>query len=142
MKIVCAWCQQEGRSGVLGEREPFDDPAETHGVCAVHAERLVEQLPSASFPGIRMLIVVGRTETSLFDHLTRSLAPLSDVAVIVDRRLSERRQTLSQPAIERRRAARRVRTSPFSSLGYLVVRFGAKRGDAASVPPVRRLRVV
>jgi len=142
MKVVCAWCKQEGRTGVLGQREPIDDPTETHGVCAVHAERLIEQLPSMSFPGIRMLLVVRRTETALYDHLTQSLAPLPDVAVILDRRQRERRQTPADPATERRRAARRVRTSAFSSLGYLIVRFGAKRQDTVGLPPLRKLRVV
>ena len=142
MKVVCAWCQQEGRTGVLGQREPIYDPTETHGVCAVHAERLIEQLPSMSFPGIRMLLVVRRTETALYDHITQSLAPLPDVAVILDRRQRERRQTTGDPATERRRANRRVRTSSFSSLGYLVVRFGAARQPASALSPFRRLRVV
>jgi hypothetical protein len=142
MKVVCAWCQQEGRSGVIGEREPVDDPTETHGVCAVHAERLLEQLPSMSFPGIRMLIVVRRTESGLYDHLSRALGPLADVAVILDRRQRDRRQTPGTPETERRRGDRRVRTSPFSSLGYLSVRFGARRQGAGGLPPVRRLRAV
>jgi hypothetical protein len=142
MKAVCAWCQQEGRSGVLGDREPLDDPSETHGVCARHSEKLVEQLPSVSFPGIRMLIVVRRTEHALFDHLAQSLAALPDVAVILDRRQRERRQTPGDPATERRRVGRRIRTAPFSSLGYLVVRFGAKRQDAFGLPPLRKVRVV
>jgi hypothetical protein len=127
---------------VLGQREPLDDPSETHGVCAVHSERLLEQLPSAAFPGVRMLLVVRRSETALFDHLTRSLGPLSDVAVILDRRRGERRQTTDAVAADRRRADRRIRKSPFSSLGYLRVRFGAARQPAAALSPFRRLRVV
>src|SRR5262249_36225605 len=141
MKAVCAWCQGEGRSGVLGDREPLDDPSETHGVCARHSEKLIEQLPSLSFPGVRMLIVVRRTEAALFTHLTESLAGLSDVAVILDRRQRERRQTPSAPANERRGANRRVRTAPFSNLGYLIVRFGARRHAAFGVSPLRKLRV-
>ena len=127
---------------MLGQREPMDDPSETHGVCAVHSERLLEQLPSAAFPGIRMLLVVRRSETALFDHLTRSLAPLSDVAVMFDRRHGERRQATSEVAADRRRADRRIRKSPFSSLGYLLVRFGAARQPASALSPFRRLRVV
>ena len=126
---------------MLGQREPVDDPTETHGVCAVHSERLVEQVPSRSFPGIRMLLVVGRTETALFDHLALSLAALPDVAVILDRRHGDRRRTAAAVAIERRQGNRRVRTSPFSSLGYLVVRFGPNR-EASFTRPLRRLRVV
>ena len=142
MNVVCAWCRQEGRGGVLGQREPLDDPTETHGVCAVHSERLLEQVPSTSFPGIRMLLVVRRTETALFDHLTRSLAAVPDVAVILDRRQADRRRTATDVAIERRQGNRRVRTSPFSSLGYLVVRFGPNRQPSFAARPPRRLRVV
>jgi hypothetical protein len=29
MKIMCSWCKKS-----LGEKEPFDDPSETHGKCA------------------------------------------------------------------------------------------------------------
>ena len=142
MKVICAWCKQEGRSGMLGQREPIDDTTETHGVCAVHSERLLEQLPSPAFPGIRLLLVVRRTETALYDHLTRSLGALPDVAVILDRRHGERRQAAGEVATERRRADRRIRKSPFSSLGYLRVRFGATRQQAFTLPALRRLRVV
>ena len=142
MKVVCAWCQKEGRNGVLGEREPFDDTTETHGVCAMHSEKLIEQLPSISFPGIRMLLVVHRTEVALYDHLNRSFAALADVAVILDRRQGDRRTTPGNVATERRRANRRIRKSRFSSLGYLVVRFGPKHQEAFTLQPLRKLRVV
>jgi hypothetical protein len=142
MKVVCAWCKQEGRFAVLGEREPFDDPTETHGVCSVHSAKLMEQLPSASFPGIRMLIVVRKTETELFQHLTRSFTSVPNVAVILDRRQDERRKTPGTVDSERRRTERRIRKSQFSGLGYVIVRFGAKRQDALTLPPVRKLRVV
>ena len=142
MKIVCAWCKQEGRSAVLGEREPFDDPTETHGVCSVHSEKLMEQLPSASFPGIRMLIVVRKTESALFQHLTRSFASVPNVAVILDRRHDERRKTPGNVASERRQTERRIRKSQFSGLGYIIVRFGTRHQETFSLPPVRKLRVV
>ena len=28
MKIICSWCKK-----LIGEKEPFDDPSETHGKC-------------------------------------------------------------------------------------------------------------
>jgi hypothetical protein len=40
VKVVCAWCLEEGRPAIVREKEPFDDPDETHGVCAEHKERL------------------------------------------------------------------------------------------------------
>lgn len=63
----------------------------------------------------------------MYDHLTRSFAGLSDVAVITDRRKGERRRAVNDALIERRRANRRLRQVQFSSLGYLVVRFGPER---------------
>lgn len=36
MKIVCSWCRREGKSDFVGEKAPFDDPRETHGICLVH----------------------------------------------------------------------------------------------------------
>ena len=136
MKVVCAWCKQEGRSGQLGECEPFDDKTETHGICGRHSQTMVEQLPSASFPGIRVLVIVHRNDTGLYEHLIRSFATLRDVAVILDRRENERRKMPVEGGVERRRANRRIRKSEFSSLGYYVVRFGPEREPAAE--PIRK----
>jgi hypothetical protein len=36
MKIVCSWCRQEGKSELVGEKAPFDDARETHGICVAH----------------------------------------------------------------------------------------------------------
>jgi len=36
MKIVCSWCRQEGKPELVGEKAPFDDARETHGICIVH----------------------------------------------------------------------------------------------------------
>src|SRR5262245_49303922 len=116
MKVVCAWCKKEGRRAQLGECEPFEDQTETHGICARHSQILVEQLPSASFPGIRVLIVVHRTETELYSHLVRSFSTLRDVGVILDRRENDRRKMPGEGVVERRRAIRRIRKSEFSSL--------------------------
>jgi hypothetical protein len=40
MKVVCAWCQAEG-CRMWFEKEPWDDPSETHGVCPRHKAQLV-----------------------------------------------------------------------------------------------------
>jgi hypothetical protein len=42
MKVICAWCFEEGRPAVVREKEPFDDPEETHGVCQGHKAWLNE----------------------------------------------------------------------------------------------------
>jgi len=109
---------------VLDEREPLDDTSETHTICAWHSAKLIEQLPSASFPGIRVLFVVRRAETRLFEHLKRLVQNLPDVAVIYDRRQADRRRKSGNVPVDRRRAERRIRRTRFSSLDYFVVRFG------------------
>ncbi|BCA55138.1 hypothetical protein W02_22780 [Nitrospira sp. KM1] len=40
MKIVCSWCRQEGKEEFVGEKAPFDDARETHGICLVHHEQV------------------------------------------------------------------------------------------------------
>ena len=36
MTVVCAWCQRQGRSAVLGQKEPLDLADITHGICDEH----------------------------------------------------------------------------------------------------------
>jgi len=36
MKIVCSWCRREGKTELVGEKAPFDDARETHGICGIH----------------------------------------------------------------------------------------------------------
>ena len=136
MKVVCAWCKQEGRTVLLGQSEPVDDQTESHGICARHSQTLLEQLPSVSFPGVRVLIVVQRNDEALVKHLTRSFASVRDVAVILDRRASDRRKLPREASAGQRRSSRRIRTAEFSNLGYYVVRFGPERdrGSAAQAP--------
>ena len=90
MKVTCAWCQHEGRPATLGERAPLEDPAETHGICRRHTVDLLNRMPSRSFPGIRLLLVVGAKETALYEHLQRELAGVSGVKVMLDRRRGDR----------------------------------------------------
>jgi hypothetical protein len=40
MKIICSWCRQEGKTALVGEKAPFDDARETHGICVVHRHHL------------------------------------------------------------------------------------------------------
>src|SRR2546430_2816188 len=55
MKAWCAWCQEEGKPGFLGERPPLDDPSDTHGICDHHRTLLLAALPQrpAASPGKR-----------------------------------------------------------------------------------------
>ena len=138
MRVICAWCKQEGRNSLLGECEPFDDKTESHGICARHSQTLLEQLPSVSFPGTRVLIVVHRNDMDLYNHLTRSFASVRDVAVILDRRATERRKLPCKTAVDQRRYSRRIRTAEFSNLGYYVVRFGPERERRSAAEPITK----
>jgi hypothetical protein len=123
MRIICASCRVEGKSGDLGEKAPFDDPSETHGYCPRHAALLLAALPSLSFPDIELLIVVRRHDRTLFDYLQHRLEGVRGVKVLLERRLADRRRAVRERAPDRRRLRRRLRLGQASSLGYTVVRF-------------------
>ncbi|MDF0642769.1 MAG: hypothetical protein P0111_01955 [Nitrospira sp.] len=41
MKVVCSWCRYEGKNNdVVGEKPPFDDVRETHGICVIHRDEV------------------------------------------------------------------------------------------------------
>jgi hypothetical protein len=44
MTVVCAWCQRQGRTTVLREKEPFDRPMVSHGICEEHARAFLAEL--------------------------------------------------------------------------------------------------
>lgn len=125
MKVICAWCQREGRSGFLREREPLDDASETHGICLRHQRLVVATLPSHSFPDVQLLIVVRPDERALYGYLKKALGELKGVHVIVDRRQGERRRDGEAPPRERRRGERRLPDREVHLLGCTVVRFGS-----------------
>ena len=125
MRVLCAWCCREGQSGYLGEREPFDNPEPTHGICEPHKAQLLESLPSQSFPDAELLIIVRRGNLALYEHLERMLAGLGRVTVIVDRRVSDRRAVpLEGPRERRWLSTRRLREAASPPSGDLtLVRF-------------------
>lgn len=44
MRVLCAWCVKEGKPALIGEREPKEDGAETHGLCPDHRLEVEEQI--------------------------------------------------------------------------------------------------
>ena len=126
MLVVCAWCQQEGRSRLLRVGEPLDDTSETHGICDRHQQAILELFPSNSFPSTRWLFIVSADHPGAYKHLVRVMRDVAGVTVIVDRRRGERRRVSSRPAEERRRSDRRVRRPERSALGYMLVRFAPR----------------
>jgi len=126
MKIICSWCRQEGLPGLLGEREPLDDPTETHGVCRRHKLQLLAKLPSHSFPEVQLLLVIAQKDRKLYEYLQRRLADVSGVKVIMERRRGDRRQARREVAQDRRRIDRRLRPGEPHAMGYTIVRFGKR----------------
>ena len=122
MKVVCASCQREGKPGYLGECEPFDNPATTHGLCSRHQEEALEALPSQSFPDAELLIIVRPNDTDLYHYLRERFAGVRGVEVIL-----ERRQTSEHVGHERR-----IRRGSVSALGFTVVRFKRKSPPPSS----------
>ena len=124
MKVTCAWCQHEGRPATLGERAPLENQAETHGICRRHTLDLLSRMPSRSFPGVRLLLVVSAKETALYEHLQRELAGVSGVKVMLDRRQGDRLAEEQSVAEEHHGLDRRIRQGEVSALGYTIIRFG------------------
>ncbi|HEX3179331.1 MAG TPA: hypothetical protein VHZ49_21835 [Methylomirabilota bacterium] len=137
MRVICAWCQQEGRTGLLRVREPLEDSSETHGICDRHQQAVFETFPSTSFPTTRWLFIVPRGDISRFEHMTKLLRDVAGTTVILDRRRADRRRAPADGAPDRRRYDRRVRRPETNSLGYGLVRFKVDRGTSqVSSPPV------
>ncbi len=130
MQVICAWCSGEGRPALLGEKAPFDDPSETHSVCERHRRILLESLESQTFPGIRLLVVVSSRERALYNHLTRVLKGLKDVAVIMERRERERRRKGQEATDDRRQRDRRQRRGYSPATWYRYIRFGRASPEA------------
>ncbi len=40
MKVICSWCESEGRPAVVREKAPLADGRETHGICASHLQQM------------------------------------------------------------------------------------------------------
>lgn len=135
MKVICAWCQREGRSGFLREREPLDDPSETHGICLRHQRQVVATLPSHTFPDVQLLIVVRPEEPALYEYLRKTVGELKGVHVMTDRREADRRQDADLPARERRRGDRRLPDREVRLLGCIIVRFGSAIPPLADADP-------
>jgi hypothetical protein len=43
MKVICSWCRKEGKAELVGEKAPFEDARETHGICAFHRRAIEDR---------------------------------------------------------------------------------------------------
>jgi len=85
---------------------------------------MLASLPSRSFPGVALLIVVDQHEVELYRELHGLAGRAAGAAVIVERRTAERRQRGGPANSERRHGDRRRRRPIISAPGYVVVRLG------------------
>ena len=123
LEVRCAWCERE-RLSRPGEAPPPNGSEISHGICKRHSDALLANLPSRSFPGVRVLVVVRPGFATLCDYLARNFADVDGVLVIIDRRRGERRQRPADPTFERRQRDRRRRRNEMSAFGHTVIRFG------------------
>jgi hypothetical protein len=78
MITVCAWCQK-----YMGSKEPLQDPAVTHGICNDCMER--DSLDDAP------VLVVSPRRAEAIPMLQSLLRGAPEIAIVLDRRASERR---------------------------------------------------
>lgn len=129
LNAVCAWCEHDSRGETRAQRLVPPDDRPTHGICPRHEQEILASVPSRSFPGVEILIVVEPGEPELYRQLARATRGLPGVAVILDRRMGPRRSAGSAvaPPRERRHGDRRRRRPIASGPGYTVVRLGPPR---------------
>jgi hypothetical protein len=44
MKVICAWCESEGKETLIGELSLFDMDMTSHGICLDHEQGLLRQI--------------------------------------------------------------------------------------------------
>jgi len=79
---------------------------------------------------VRLLIVVASGDRSLHEYLSRGLATVDGVHVLVERRQSERRGPARSVTWERRHANRRQPRGVVQSMGCTFVRLGSASNAA------------
>ena len=40
MRVICSWCEHEGRPALVREKAPLTDDRETHGICSDHLQQM------------------------------------------------------------------------------------------------------
>ena len=48
MKVICAWCEREGRQTLIGELELYDRKMTSHGICRKHEKVVLRQIQQLS----------------------------------------------------------------------------------------------
>ncbi|MEK7726622.1 MAG: hypothetical protein AAB311_05530 [Nitrospirota bacterium] len=74
MMVVCSWCRHEGLAGVFGEKAPFEDRRETHGICPSHRIQVRAGWMEARFGLVNR--TQGSTAQEVGGYVVRSAAHL------------------------------------------------------------------
>lgn len=61
MKVICAWCEHEGKETLIGEMGLYDADLTSHGICLDHEQVLLRQVNSLRLKPIPRL---GRSRRS------------------------------------------------------------------------------
>jgi len=113
----------EGVPDYLGEREPLENPGDTYGVCPRHmAQVLTAPRAKLAASGPPLIVVVEAQDRSLYDYLTRGLATVEGVQVILERRQGERRTSPASVNVERRQGDRRQLRQVVQFMGCTFIR--------------------
>jgi hypothetical protein len=78
MKIICSWCRQEGKPELVGEKAPFDDARDTHGICVVHRHTVEARWQASIHAASRSGVATGLSSV-LFRGQAHLLADLPGV---------------------------------------------------------------
>ena len=133
MRALCSWCQAEGSPAYLGDREPLENPTDTFGVCPRHMAAVLTATRSRPpAPSVQLLIVVPMKDRGLYEYLSRGLAAVEGVQVLLERRQSERRGPAQSVGWERRQADRRQPRGVVHSMGCTFVRVGSFNNSVVS----------
>jgi len=123
VRAHCSWCRAEGTPAYLGEREPLENEGDTYGVCSRHMLQVLTAPRPRHSGSVQLLIVVALRDRSLYDYLSRGLATVDGVHVLLERRQSDRRGPARPVMLERRQAERRHPRGVVHSMGCTFVRF-------------------
>src|SRR5580765_8528142 len=56
MKVICAWCEREGRQTLIADVELYDRQMTSHGICPHHKKVVlgqIQQLPNRENPRLQ-----------------------------------------------------------------------------------------
>lgn len=72
MKVVCAWCEEEGKHTLLNEGGAVESPMASHGICRDHERMMVKSLADMKR---ELMLLRPRHDPGLSRGTRPSLAP-------------------------------------------------------------------